>query len=115
MTKNAEQYEKFEIEWNSLPSLRLGQRPGVEFHYQSQRGLVIGFMEGHEWNQKNSGLCKIYTLAEDSKEWGDLQPEAHAILDKLKECIYQVLRQHRILGPIQHDIFAWPNPEQKRK
>ena len=110
MEKNTEKYGKFEIERIALPSIPWEQGPGVEFHYKRERGFLIGFIEGHEWNHKNSGFCKIYTLAEDSTEWGEFKLTSNEILKELKDCIYQVLRQHRILGVIKGDIFAWPNP-----
>ena len=109
MAKDTEKYKQFEIEWVTLPKIPW-RGHGVEFHYKGERGILIGFIEGHEWNHKNSGFCKIYTLAEDSTEQGEFKPKSDEILKELKDCIYQVLRQHRILGVIKGDIFAWPNP-----
>ena len=109
MAKDTEKYKQFEIEWVTLPSIPWGN-PGVELHYKGERGIFIGFIEGYEWHNKNSGFCKIYTLAEDSTEWGEFKAESNEILKELKDCIYQVLRQHRFLGVIKGDIFAWPNP-----
>jgi hypothetical protein len=115
MKKNTDQYGKFQIEWFALPSIPWEQGPGVEFHYKKERGLLIGFIEGYEWHYKNSGPCKVYILSEDSEEWGEFQPKAHEIFIELQECIYQVLRERRFLGPIKGDIFAWPNPEPKTR
>jgi hypothetical protein len=109
MAKDTEKYKQFEIEWATLPSIPWGGH-GVEFHYKGERGILIGFIEGHEWNHKNSGFCKIYTLAEDSTEWGEFKLTSNEILKELKDCIYQVLRQHRFLGFLKGNIYGWPNP-----
>ena len=109
MAKNTEKYGKFKIEWITLPSIPLGWGHGVEFHYKGERGILIGFIEGYEWHHKNSGFCKIYTLAPDSKVWGEFKPESNEILKELKDCIYKVLRERRFLGKIKGDIFAWAN------
>jgi hypothetical protein len=108
MAKDTEKYKQFEIEWITLPSITAGGS-GVEFHYKGERGILIGFIEGYEWDHKNSGFCKIYTLAVDSTEWDEFKTESNEILKKLKDCIYQVLREHRFLGVIKGDIFGWPN------
>ena len=108
MAKDTEKYKQFEIEWITLPSIP-ARGSGVEFHYKGERGILIGFIEGHEWDRKNNGFCKICTLAVDSTEWGEFKPESNEILKELKDCIYQVLRQHRCFGIIKGNIFGWPN------
>ena len=115
MQKNTEKYKMFDIEWITSPALPWQQGPGVEFHYRQERGILIGFIEGYGWHHKNSGYCKTYTLTEDSNAWGEFQPNAHEILNELKECIYQVLREHRFFGLIKANIFAWPIAELKTK
>jgi hypothetical protein len=115
MTNNTEKYRMFEIEWITSPSIPWQQGPGVEFRYKREQGILIGFIEGYGWHHENSGFCKTYTLTEDSKAWGEFQPDAPEILNKLKECIYQVLREHRFFGLIKDNIFAWPIAEPKKK
>jgi len=110
MAKDTEKYKQFEIEWITLPSITGKRGSGVEFHYKGERGILIGFIEGYEWHHKNSGFCKIYTLAEDSTEWGEFKLPSNEILKELKDCIYQVLRQHRFLGFLKENIYGWPNP-----
>jgi len=109
MAKDTEKYKQFEFEWVTLPSIPF-RSSGVEFHYKAVRGILIGFIEGYEWHHKNSGFCKIYTLAEDSEELGEFKLNSNGILKELKDCIYQVLRQHRFLGFLKGNIYGWPNP-----
>jgi len=108
MAKDTEKYKQFEIEWITLPSIPAGVS-GVEFHYTGERGILIGFIKGYEWDHNNSGFCKIYTLAVDSTVWGEFKTESIEILKELKDCIYHVLRQHRFFGFLKGDIFGWPN------
>jgi len=55
-------YGTFEIAWIIRPPIPLKPGPGVEFHYKNERGILIGLIEGYEWQRKNSGFCKIITL-----------------------------------------------------
>jgi hypothetical protein len=115
MASNTEKFGTFEIEWVFVPtchSMPFGH--GVQLHYKhylkDKKHIEIGFIEDFTWYHKKSGLCKIYILTENSKEWGQFQPKAKQILSELKECIYhQVLEDLQYIGNLKGDIFAWPN------
>lgn len=118
---SSETFANYEIEWIAIPSFKFkrysqgeefdyNDRHGVELHYEDEKQrLIVGFIEGYQWNHKKRVPVKIYILTQDSKEWGELLPESKHILNELKEAIYEVLKQQPFQGRIKGNIYGWAN------
>jgi hypothetical protein len=110
---NTEKYLSYEIEWITIPTFKPPNHicgHGIELHYkQEKRPIIIGFINGYNWYHERRGLCKVYILSQDSKDWVDLPPESTKWLNEVKECIYTVLKQGHLHGRIKRDIYAWAN------
>ena len=108
-----EKYLSYEIEWITITTFSphyFACGHGIELHYKNTRPpMIIGFIEGYDWFHERSGLCKVYILSRDSKDWADLLPESQKWLNEVKGCIYDVLKQGHLHGRIKGDIYAWAN------
>ena len=104
-----ERYERFDIEWVSVPSIGTCGH-GIELHYDdSSHKLRVGFIDGYRWFHQRKGPCRVLTLSPESKEWAELASISDSLLYDLRESVYIVLRDIRLHGYIKGRIFAWAN------
>jgi len=115
---STETFANYEIELITIPSFKskrcfkgeefnYNDRHGVELHYRYEKQeLLIGFIEGYHWYHIKRGPVKIYTLTQDSKEWGALLSKSKKILNELKEAIHEVLKHQLFDGMIKRNIYS---------
>lgn len=114
-----EHYREYTIKWIFVPSFklkshngehRLNSRHGIELYYKKEEPEnIVGFIEGYEWYHNKGGPCRIYVLSRNSKDWGNLLSKSEMITGQIKESVYEILLNKKLVGLIRGDIYANAN------